>query len=159
MEPVKFCNGCKEELSIDNFHKGNGKLGLRSRCKSCVKVYKPRESYYNEWYDKNKVKQREYKRNYYDKNIEKCRKQRADFDKKNKQAKAFREAKRRAKKLNATLSGFDNEIKEIYLNCPEGYHVDHIMPLQGITVSGLHVPWNLQYLPALDNLRKSNKLV
>lgn len=37
------------------------------------------------------------------------------------------------------------------------WNVDHVIPLQGRTVSGLHVPTNLNVIPAVDNIRKKNK--
>lgn len=46
----------------------------------------------------------------------------------------------------------------------EPFHVDHIEPLKGVNnqgehvSSGLHVWWNLRVIPAIENLKKSNKL-
>lgn len=57
----------------------------------------------------------------------------------------------------ATPSWADKElIKKFYENRPDGFHVDHIIPLRGEFVCGLHVIENLQYLPAEDNMAKSN---
>ena len=79
-------------------------------------------------------------------------------------------AKRRASKLQATPPWLTAEhwaeIEATYeqaafLSAETGikHEVDHIDPLQGETVCGLHVPWNLQVLPRPVNRSKSNKLV
>lgn len=53
---------------------------------------------------------------------------------------------------------YQEDIKRIYKNCPIGCHVDHYYPLRGKTVSGLHIPANLRYIPAFDNMSKGNKM-
>ena len=64
----------------------------------------------------------------------------------------------RAVKLQRTPSWADlKAISKFYEDCPKGYEVDHIIPLQGRNVSGLHVLGNLQYLTKSDNCKKSNK--
>jgi hypothetical protein len=69
-----------------------------------------------------------------------------------------RNAERHAAKLRRTPSWAERSaIRKFYLDCPAGFHVDHIIPLQGKTVSGLHVLANLQYLPAAENIRKGNR--
>lgn len=60
----------------------------------------------------------------------------------------------RARKKNALAPDADLKlITRIYKNCPEGYHVDHILALAS---GGLHHQDNLQYLPAQENHKKGN---
>jgi hypothetical protein len=77
--------------------------------------------------------------------------------------------KRRASRLNAIPRWLTKEdllkIKEFYIEAKRlelltggKYHVDHIIPLQGEAVRGLHVPWNLQVIPAYQNIIKGNKI-
>ena len=77
-------------------------------------------------------------------------------------------AKRRAAKLNRTPSWLTEvdlgKIKELYKEAQklreetgEEWHVDHIIPLQGENISGLHVPDNLQLLRATENISKKNR--
>ena len=66
--------------------------------------------------------------------------------------------KRRGFNNRIPLWANKNEIKSIYKKATEtGLVVDHIIPLCGKNVSGLHVENNLQLLTALENMRKGNK--
>lgn len=126
----KSCSCCQKLLKFSEFTKDtHSPTGLDKYCKPC-KVFSTDKEYYKKYYNKNKEDYR------------------------------FRSAKRRAIKKNATPKWANLEsIKEIYRNCPEGYHVDHIIPLQGELVCGLHVENNLQYLTATENLSKGNKFI
>jgi 5-methylcytosine-specific restriction endonuclease McrA len=66
-------------------------------------------------------------------------------------------ARRRANMKSASVPLTKEErkkITDIYLNCPKGYEVDHIIP---ISKNGKHHPDNLQYLTITENRKKHNK--
>ena len=66
-------------------------------------------------------------------------------------------ARYRARMKAQIVPGEDiKPIQDFYANCPEGYEVDHIIPL---SKGGLHSLSNLQYLTISENRRKSNKIV
>ena len=101
-----------------------------------------------------KDKQREWEKNNPDKNNARWRK----WYSQNRKKRYIQTQFEKAEKLKRIPIWADREkIAEIYKNCPEGYHVDHIIPLKGKNVSGLHISENLQYLPAKENLSKSNR--
>lgn len=78
-----------------------------------------------------------------------------------------RTIKRKAIKLKATPVWSNlNKITKIYRCCKQlseitgvKHHVDHIVPLKGKTVCGLHVEYNLRIITAAENLGKGNRLI
>jgi hypothetical protein len=123
---------------------------------------------YVEEYQRNKEVRKKQALTYYYANHTKSKLVMLQRQKKRLDKVAAYEALRRAKKLQRTpawLSTFDKlKIECIYKIAAmltrenkELWHVDHIIPLQGKLVSGLHVPNNLQVMKAVDNIAKNNK--
>ncbi len=133
---LKYCVACKELLSYAEFHKDNSNTsGCHGYCKKC-RVELNAEQYRTE--STQEAHQRSYQKNYF-KILER-----------NQHYKGERAL--RVPKWSQT-----EQIIDFYSKCPRGMHVDHIVPLKGELVSGLHVMQNLQYLSAEENMQKGNR--
>lgn len=152
---MKVCSKCKEEKNLEGFYKRKGKP--RPECKSCtLEVNKATI---------NKDAKLKAQASYRDKNREALRQKSREWKKANRGLHNAQWAKYHTTKLKATPAWADQEqIKRIYVACAKitkqtgiEHHVDHIIPLQGENVCGLHVENNLAIIPAKMNLRKSNR--
>ena len=134
------------------------KKNWRAKNRDKLKVYWTRAN------EKNKEKQKSWAVNNRDKAVARVTK----YNKKYPEKHAALEAKRRASKRSQTPKWLTKEqladIRKMYgearrltLSTGVPHHVDHIVPLQGSLVWGLHVPWNLQILRAFDNQSKGNR--
>jgi hypothetical protein len=171
---MKYCSKCGDTKSFSEFGKYKGsKDGFAYWCKSC------RKSDYNERRDAILERKKEYYQNNKDKIIPKVRAhykdnreeilvKKARYLQLNKAKSNKLGADKRARKRNATPSWLTqtqkDHIESFYWMAQdlkrvtgEDYHVDHIVPLKGETVCGLHVPWNLQVLPSDINIKKGNR--
>jgi hypothetical protein len=116
----------------------------------------------------NKDKRIEGRKAYYQANKDKIAEYQKCYDKANPAKANAKTAKRRSSKLKATpswltkedynqIQAFYDQAQQLTLSTGVQHQVDHIYPLQGETVCGLHVPSNLQVLTAAENMGKSNK--
>jgi 5-methylcytosine-specific restriction endonuclease McrA len=163
---MKTCSCCKQSKPFAEFNKNKAnKDGLQYQCKVCTKeanaksfkkisdeVRQRRVASARVWKENNKDKVVAYRKNYRKEN-------QAYFT--NKQI-----IREKAKLQRVPIWVDDEEkflIEEVYhlaklREQATGikWHVDHIVPLQGKTVSGLHTINNLQVITAKENLRKHN---
>ncbi|MFZ9646481.1 MAG: hypothetical protein ACO29M_07380 [Fluviibacter sp.] len=120
------------------------------------------------WELANPEKALEKKRKWREENRDKHNAINRAWNARNQHVKTAHEGKRRAAKLLRTpkwLTADDLFVLEEAYHLAKlrsqttgiQYHVDHILPLQGKKVSGLHTPNNIQVIPAKINLQKSNK--
>lgn len=126
-------------------------------------------NWYKENYAKNPDAHKQKTAQYRTKNPDKVRECYLSSMRKRKPQKAAAEMARQAKKLQATPPWLNKEdlkqIDAIYVCAKEttnlaGFDcsVDHIVPLRGKDVCGLHVPWNLRVVSRSYNSKKHNKL-
>jgi hypothetical protein len=162
------CKNCCVEKSKARYRKDLEASRLWQRENHRKKV-EANPNWHVEHYAKNKDKMSEYNAKYYlTKNREKRIKQVNEWVANNKgRANANKKAYKIAK-IQACPPGLSEEdrwmVQEVYELAQLrsdmlgfSWHVDHVVPLRGKTVSGLHVPWNLQVIPGVENMSKSNK--
>ena len=175
----KTCSYCREEKPLDAFHKRRrSKLdGRGSVCKDCAcrstqawyKANKERAAARRSTYAKENAERLGAARDVWlAQNVERVRGIKARYRERHPEKDRTNTAQRRASRLRA-VTLWDADLDALVLSEAHAlakarekatglaWHVDHIVPLRGKHVCGLHNAYNVQVIPAVANLRKSNR--
>ena len=171
---TKQCSKCGAVQPLSEFSKDKQKTsGFCSACKTCSKSLSTKQYLQRIGSDAKKNADRKglsvsdataYAKIYRKENKEKIAMHQKNYRTSSKNVPKLREKgmRRYVKQKNQTLSllneAFKAEMEGLYLFCQifKGFQVDHILPICGEKVSGLHVPWNLQVITAEQNREKGN---
>lgn len=138
------------------------------------KRYKPKDEedrrrhlaeYKREWFEKNKESQLSRITAWAKENRDRVRENKARYRRANQVIGRVHVVKRRAAQMDRTPSWADHEMIKFFYATREymtketgqEWHVDHIVPLRGKNVCGLHNQFNLQVVPAQFNMKKGNR--
>jgi hypothetical protein len=178
-DAIRYSKNREEVKTKVKLYRSNNKEKIKESSKEYKKQYRidnkekisKQDAEYREknkdkikqWFDNNKNNKSKYDKLYQIKNKDKIK----EYRKENKERYCNLNAKRRAILGQAAVFwANDKKIESIYLKAKEleqqdgiKRHVDHIVPLQGKNVCGLHVENNLQILTAHENHKKSNKFI
>lgn len=176
---MKMCSTCKLSKPMAEYQpRSKGSARLHTACRECTAKYMAEYRAANKermaaqkkaWAEENKEHKAEQDRGYAQANPEARRAARNKWIKlnpgKDAAAKALNKIARK-KRVPGWLTSDDlwmiSQAYELASLRTEqfkfAWHVDHKIPLNGRTVSGLHVPLNLQVIPWIDNLRKGNRV-
>ena len=165
---LKHCPKCNTDKPTDQFGIGKGRPdGLRPWCKSCHnatnKAWRDKNrTYYKDRHANDPERRKVYDAKYKDKNPNYIK----EYYERNRELFVGYVTKRRKRAAIAIPKWADRKkMRLVYklasnLNKFHGYekyHVDHIVPLQGKLVTGLHVHNNLRIITAKANKEKKNK--
>jgi hypothetical protein len=143
----------------------------RQRCAQWVKEHPESASAVRKKsYRKHREKRLQYRKVWRANNLDRDRQREKNYLKNNRSVVYAKNARRRAAETRAVpkwLTAIHKaQIQEFYeiaiareMQTGEKHHVDHIVPLRGDGVFGLHVPWNLQVLTEFENCSKHNKML
>lgn len=173
------------EYPCGHTHRLRNDVAFKSKKHQCKDCRVPREVYHANYREQNKEKIALSNKEWNVKNREIVKKRRAEFyienrdkfrekgklhyqnnkatylyySKLRKLAQKQRTPKWLNKEQKKQILWFYKESKRLKDETGLVHHVDHMIPLCGKNVCGLHVPWNLQVLEGKENLEKSNKLL
>lgn len=162
----KKCSKCHVSKPFDAFHKHkSNKDGLQFQCKTCR--IEGCAKYFQSISDEKKEERKAKTNTWREQNRKLTRSYASEYKSKNRATYTANQKLRQVGKINRTplwLTEFDHLKMKCYYQVAsmrtresgEAWHVDHIIPLQGKNVCGLHVPSNLQIIPAIENMRKHN---